>query len=607
MAENPTGSAGGLSIPGGQGSDDVAIGRVGQRPQGAGGVAAGGSLPGPTERRTSRGAETSGGDQGDDVSDVVTEPALGAGGTSYAGEDGEDDQPDALSPNGGSAAKVAGAAAAVPVANTAAQLMVIASFLNWLKGMMMTLMALGANLWNLAVALLLAGGKAVAGFVMGIGAWGSSMVGGAISAAAAGTATVTAMVVGGAVLVSTVVTGVTSGTALAMKDSGPVSCQVIAERALEAVDGGSGSVDAKTLENAKTVYSVLSAWGMPDENIAGIIGNWDAESGVDPTSVQSYFDSPQVMSDAKKSAATNTDNGIGLGQWTFGRNANLRTYADSHGKDWWTLEMQLGFMVSAAEGSDAGVVKDMMVTSYGTPTEAALHFHDKWERSADTASMAARRGEKATKWMGMFSGWSKNQALADSILAQAGTTVEGANGTRAETVSSDCVSTKGSDLAMGEGGLNLEQATELMALYRTEGEGFLQSRYGAGGPGDCGYGKADNCVGFTTYFVNKYTSFQQYAMGNGIDTAGSMARMTGKTLSQTPTVYSVASGPGSGSAGHTFVVLGIEGDQAVIGEAACGTNHRGTQARLMPLSQLTSGVWEFVDMSDLITDQPAES
>jgi hypothetical protein len=530
-------------------------------------------------------------------------PALGAGGTSAA-------PPAAGAANGlvgkgGGGAKAAGAAAAVPAAAAAGQMMILAMFINYLKGIMMAMAAVAANVWGMLVGLGLAVGKAVVGAVMGIGTMVSSAVGGVVSAAASGVMSVVSGLAAGALVVVGVVTGVTSDGDLAFKDGSTIDCGVTATTALEKIEGSDTNVDALTMTNAKTIFGVLSAWGMPDENVAGIVGNWDAESGVDPTSVQSYFDSPQVMSEEKKAAATNTDNGIGLGQWTFGRNANLRTYAESNATNWWTLEMQLGFMVSDAEGSDAGIVKDMIATTRGTPTEAALYFHDKWERSADTASMAARRGEKAAKWMGMFSGWEQNQALADSILAQAGTTVTDANESRAESVRSDCLGVGQAALTMDEGGLTLEEATQLMEVYKAEGEDFLQTRYGNGGPGDCGHGKADNCVGFSTYFANKFTTFQKYARGNGIDTAGSMAREMGKDLTKTPTVYSVVSGPGSGSEGHTFVVLGIEGDQAVIGEAACGTAHKGTRARLMPLSDLTDGVWSFVDVSDLMVAEPA--
>lgn len=531
-------------------------------------------------------------------------PALGAGGTSLAAP--EPDAENRLDDNAGGAAKMAGAAAAAPAAGAAGQMVLLAMFINYLKGLMMALAALATNLWSMALGLLLAGAKAVVGAIMTVGAVVSGAVGGAVSAAAAGVTSFVAGTVVAVMVVASVVMGVTNGSDLAQKDGG-IDCRVLAKTALDKIDGSNGSVDVKTLLNAKTVFGVLSAWGMPDENIAGIIGNWDAESGVDPTSVQDHFDSPHAMSEEKQTAAMNTDNGIGLGQWTFGRNSQLRGYAGGHTKNWWTLEMQLGFMISAAEGSNADIVKDMIVTSYGTPTAAALHFHDEWERSADTAEMAARRGTKATKWMGMFSGWQKNQALADSILAQAETTVTGANSSRSQSVRSECLGVGQAALTMKPGGLTLDEATELMALYLAEGKDFLEARYpGASGPGDCGNGdKSDNCVGFSTYFVNKYTSFQQYARGDGIDTAGSMADLMGKTTSNTPTVYSVASGPASGPEGHTFVVLGIQGDQAVIGEANCGTDHAGTRARLMPLSELLNGSWEFVDVADLMLKEAA--
>jgi len=619
MAEMPSGGAGGLASAGAGGSG------AGKEAAASAGAASGASpfvdltqmrelqhdrrdmahsqQPKQGAAETSKGGlegapqDTPGG-LGDKVQPDAA-PALGAGGTSAAAPDPGD--ANGLAEKGGGLGKLAGAAAAVPAAGVAGQALVLMMFINYLKGMMMSMAAVATNLWSMALGVLLAAGKAAVGAIMGVGSMISGAVGGAVSAATAGAASAVAAA---AVTVAVVVGGVTaaSGANLAMKD-GMIDCGVSATTALASIDGSEGSVDAKTLANAKTIYSVLSAWGMPDENVAGIIGNWDAESGVDPTSVQGYFDSPQLLSEEKRTAATNADNGIGLGQWTFGRNSNLRAYASTQGAEWSTLEMQLGFMLSAAEGSDADIVKGMIETSVGTPNDAALYFHDKWERSADTASMAARRGEKATKWMGMFSGWDKNQELADSILAQSGTTVTGANSSRAQAVRADCLGVGQASLTTDEGGLTLDKATELMALYRAEGEDFLVSRYGAGGPGDCGYGKSDNCVGFSTYFVNKYTSFQQYARGDGKDTAGSMASMMGKVVSNTPTAYSVASG-GSGF-GHTFVVLGIQGDQAVIGEAICGSNHTKTRARLWPLSDLSDGSWEFVDVSDIMVSETA--
>ena len=531
------------------------------------------------------------------------EPDLGAGGTSEAGDEGGKGS---SGMPGGAMSKNMGAAAAVPAAGAAAQLMVLMMFLKMLKGAMLAMAALMANLWNLIWGAIVTAAKAVAGFFMSIGSAIAGAVGGAVSAVAG------AMLGGGVFVLSAVMVigagyaAVRDGTSNAQRDGVVVDCGPDAQQAMSGA-GGDEPVTGDNVENAQTVYSVFSAWGMPDENVAGILGNWDAESGIDPTSVEGIFDEPYRIGPRKQDAwdsgfshmayLNGDPSGIGLGQWTRGRNTNLLAYADKHNADWYTLEIQLGFMISADEGADANVVKHMINNSIGSPGDAAVYFHDNWERSADT-SMAHRK-EMANKWMGMMGGWTADEQLANSILEQAETTVEGANDSRRRAIKADCrgAESKGS-VALTQGGLNMEEAQALIDIYLEEGNAFLKGRYGSGGPGACGDDKAMNCVSFSTYFVNKYTSFQQYAPGNGVDTASSMASMMGKETTHTPTAYSVASGPGSGPAGHTFVVLGVTDDYIILGEAGYCSN-RGS-VRQMPIEEATSGKWEYVDVTDLM-------
>ncbi len=526
-------------------------------------------------------------------------PALGAGGTSVA--PAAPGAGDGVVP-GGSGGKAVGAAAAVPAAGVAGQTMMLMMFLNWLKGILMQMAALAVNLWNMVLGAILTAVKGVVGFFMGIGAGVAGFFGGAVSAAAAGATSFVASVAAVAVLVGGAVVGVSASVNATAQRDGGASCEVAAQAALDVVEGQEGNADQITLANAQKIYSVLAAWGMPKENIAGILGNWQMESGIDPTSVQDNANPRHQMNEQKQSAAADISNGIGLGQWTGGRNSKLRDYATSIGKDWWTIETQLGFMIGADNPGSVQIVKDMISTSLGTPKDAALHFHEVWEVSADGQDGLDRRSNAATEWMGKFGGWTENKALADSILKQAGTTITSANSSSAQAIRDECAGAKAGSLTLKDGGLTLEEAQELMALYLREGEDFLQARYpnGRGGPGVCTGGIADNCVSFSTYFMNRYTSFQQYPGGHGYATASSLAGKIGKETTKVPTAYSVASGPGSSSYGHTFVVLGIEGDQAVIGEAACDTNHRGTRARYMPISELTNGSWEFVDVTDLM-------
>lgn len=154
-----------------------------------------------------------------------------------------------------------------------------------------------------------------------------------------------------------------------------------------------------------------------------------------------------------------------------------------------------------------------------------------------------------------------------------------------------------------QGGMTLDQARALMDEYVNRGESVLEALYpGGSGPGDCGSGgvmdKMDNCVGFVTYFMNMYTSFDRYVFANGGEEAVNMAAMLGRATSSEPTVYSVGSDPSTSADGHTFVVLGIQGDEAIIGEAACGLRDGWPRADAVPLSWLRGDT--FVDISDLV-------
>ncbi|KIA73397.1 hypothetical protein ANMWB30_23240 [Arthrobacter sp. MWB30] len=544
---------------------------------------------------------------------------LGAGGTSMA-RDPEVTDGVVGRVNGGSAGKATAAGAAVPAAGAAGQVMFAMMLLNWLKSMFFASMAMAANFINMLVGAALTVGKAIVGGAMAVGTAVSSFVGGAISAVtgAVSAAVTTAVVV--AFGATAVMTGV--GNQTAQRDGALFDCSVEVVAAANSVaDAPVGGNPAQTTDNAKLIYGVLSAWGMSDENIAGILGNWDAESGIDPTGVETVFGEPFSIGPKKQDAEAkgfDVDKvapdygarfpgvdllGIGFGQWSNGRNTQLLEYARGTGGSWSTIETQLGFMVSADSG--APVIAHMISTPIGSADAAAVYFHTEWERSADTST--AVRETAAKKWFAQMGGWEKNQSLADSIMAQSGAAVSQADQNRVSNAKDNCKTNTKTVGAAGlkDGGLTLEEAQAFMEIYKSVGEAALVAAFGAGGPGDCGYGKADNCVGFSAYFMHEYTSFKQYAPGNGIDMAASVARMTGKSTSSTPTAYSVFSMPTGQPEGHTGIILGIQGDMAIIGEASCGSNHAGTRAYMRPISDMAG--WVFTDVSDLLTDEAMAS
>jgi hypothetical protein len=282
----------------------------------------------------------------------------------------------------------------------------------------------------------------------------------------------------------------------------------------------------------------------------------------------------------------------------------LLQYARAKRVDWHTIGTQLAFMAQGDNPGDVAVFKDMISTSQGSPATAAVHFHDKWERSADNRQMMAERTADAGMWFGKMSGWEANKSTAGGVENITGGIIEGLS-TGTSTIPAKCQDSGGpGPISLKTGGMTQDEAQALVARFNEEGDKFLDGRYGeSGGPGSCGANHAMNCVSFSTYFVNKYTTFQTYPKGDGIRTAFTIAEQAGKELSSTPAPYSVGSGPGTGPAGHTLVVLGVEGDKVVIGEAGyCAFMGR---VRIDSATRMAAEGWKFVDVSDIMlpTDQ----
>ncbi|MFD2794666.1 phage tail tip lysozyme [Promicromonospora vindobonensis] len=539
------------------------------------------------------------------------ERGLGAGGTGYARGSAKADK--GTGSKGAKGVAVGGAAVAAP---PALGVLMTMALLNWLKSMFFASMALAANaanaLWMFLVNVAKAVGHAVAAPFVAIGGFIANTagavlgvaVGAAVAPVAAAASGVTASVAAIA-LMSTVVTGVIDQTSLTEgRISSSGSACVVDTRS----DSASGvGVSVNTEDNAKAVYSVLSSWGMPDENIAGILGNWSQESGIDPTSVEAVFDEPYRIGPRKQAAwdgnfthiPGQTHGGIGLGQWSNGRTLKLLRYAEAKGLDWYTVQAQLAFMVEGDNPSDVAVFKDMITTSQGSPSAAAIHFHDRWERSADNAAMMAERSADAEMWFGRMSGWVADDSVASGVEDIVGGIVAGvSNGI--STILGNCAAL-GEYVGLTGGGMSEADAQALVDLYNAEGDQVLRDAFNGGGPGQCNGSYIENCVSFSWYFIVKYTSYKGgYAPGNGVDVARSMAGVMGKETTNTPTPYSVFSHGNTSTAGHTGVVLAVEGDRILIGEAAyCQFPGR---ARWVEVSEWKDGGWEFVDVSDMVGD-----
>jgi len=139
------------------------------------------------------------------------------------------------------------------------------------------------------------------------------------------------------------------------------------------------------------------------------------------------------------------------------------------------------------------------------------------------------------------------------------------------------------------GGMDLEQAKAFMETYKKEGEGYL----GSNPYRDCGGGVLANCVAFSVYFINKYTSlkgFKGSRVGHGRAIVDNILLNNKDVIEgKTPEVYSVFSRY-SGESGHTGLVLGIDtaNNKLIIGEASCGAGPSGITAVEKSLSEWTN-------------------
>lgn len=117
---------------------------------------------------------------------------------------------------------------------------------------------------------------------------------------------------------------------------------------------------------------LLQGYGLTPAAAAGIIGNGMMESNMDPTIIQGGGSANEVP--------VNGTNGYGLFQWTDeGRQQGLADFAKSLGISSGTPEAQIQYMLKELGPAGINALNQMQ-----TPEDAAVWFHDNFEKSADT-------------------------------------------------------------------------------------------------------------------------------------------------------------------------------------------------------------------------------
>ena len=143
--------------------------------------------------------------------------------------------------------------------------------------------------------------------------------------------------------------------------------------------------DKSTGNDGAKLWQYMKSKGLSNQTTAGILGNFMAESALYSDRLQNH--SP---SDGSDSCPVDGRTGYGLAQWTYNtRQQALKNFASSQGKSDSDWQAQIDFMLSGKDGNVGPLFQTM---DSQTPEQAAITFHDQYERSADSPEKKQRRG-----------------------------------------------------------------------------------------------------------------------------------------------------------------------------------------------------------------------
>ena len=114
-------------------------------------------------------------------------------------------------------------------------------------------------------------------------------------------------------------------------------------------------------DTAKIVWDFLKSKGLNNEACAAVLGNIERES---------HFDTGGIESNGE---------GHGLIQWSYSRKTALLNYANSQGKEWTDISLQLDFMWAELTGSENATLK--MLQKATNVEDATVMFEKLYERA----------------------------------------------------------------------------------------------------------------------------------------------------------------------------------------------------------------------------------
>jgi surface antigen/uncharacterized protein (DUF427 family) len=177
--------------------------------------------------------------------------------------------------------------------------------------------------------------------------------------------------------------------------------------------------NADQLASAQAIYNYAMAHGGNLNGICAVLGNFQVEGNIDPTSVETIFSEPFEMGPLKQQAQSEgfmisamdpaysaqypaiVQAGIGWGQWTNERDVALLAFAKAQNKNWYDPALQIQF---ATTGDSPGAITALNNTldakvAQDIPT-LTNYFLNNWE--GNPGNKIADRVQAAQDWYAYF-------------------------------------------------------------------------------------------------------------------------------------------------------------------------------------------------------------
>lgn len=385
---------------------------------------------------------------------------------------------------------------------------------NWCANAVHSTGAFMSSAWQGAASMATTAWHAVSGFA-------SSLVATPAAAVTTVTATITAT--------ATIATLLTAGTTRYDDGSDTITCVSSVEQAASSTTSGSqADQEGQQLQTARDIAEVLAYLGMGHEQIAGILSNLQAESGLDPTTIEGIYDEPYDANGAKHQQALNDPDtwvtvtlrnlyggsqnsmdgyrdasgkhwpGIGLAQWTPG--SKLLNAAQQFGMDWADPAFQIAYM--ATSSSPTGLLggadwpSTYMRETQGKSAEECARTFTQWLHGNPASAFIASHVEHADQWDATVSSWRLDGQGADTILASISTSLDKAASTSLANAVNACqsqASLTGDNSTIASAAVSYAWATQAQGLGN-QGTELYQALMKAIFPGDTNYMSCDRGV-----------------------------------------------------------------------------------------------------------------